>query len=848
MTIGISDKSSGGRALKRVGDGFRFVANYMRDYFRESYFEHGQWMTFGNVAVVVLGFLGLYIVLGLAFTLALTPLDTMSNVDRETGAHLAMLVAFAMVAYSGWNARGDVKRRSRTYELQERPTVEAAAEAYTYLDARDPETRNNAVLTVSRASEEAPGKVVKALPVEVEILVADLVELLNDNHHHVRGNAATALAWYSRDYTDVVLEHAEEIELAMNSQESAVRANLAIVLGNVGIAAPERADEFAKAIDPAVTDEDPEVRHSAAIGLGMLSCGRAADMLKQLSRDQNPHVREQAGQSLQNHLSQGAPHQGTEGTPQHDSSEHESEDKGAETQFVTEPPEKDFDDIAGMDGLKKRLRENVIEPFEGDEVFEKFSVGSDSGILLYGPPGTGKTHTAHCLAGELGANYAGIDVGDVESKWLGEGVENLKQLFVEARKHQPCLVFIDELDALASDRSGQQHEDKKKMVNQLLQELSSIEPEDDLLVVGATNKPDDVDDAILRPGRFDAKIELPKPDADARWEIFDAELTVPSESIPRDRFARETSGYSASDVVEVVRRAARRAATREHETGEETIVTVEDVFESIDEVGIERGDVGEFVRRPPTIDFSDVAGMDDLKETLHETVIDPLENPEQYEEFGVEIERGFLLYGPPGTGKTYVSKALAGELGVNYIEAKAGDLVSKWTGGAAKNVQRLFAEARENQPCLVFIDELDALASDRSGHQTKSERQMVNQFLEEVTTLDDGDHDVIVVAATNRPDEIDDAMLRSGRLGEQIEVPPPDASARVELFYAHLDAPVGVIDEEWLASNTDGFVASDITRLANEAARTAMHRSRDGVGDAEVTHRDLKSAVSALTA
>ncbi|MFA9427087.1 AAA family ATPase [Natronorubrum sp. A-ect3] len=820
----------------------------MRDSFRESYFKHGQWKTASNVVVALFGFFGLYLVFGLTFTVLLTPLDAVSSIDSDSGLTFSVLAALGMVAYAGWNARSDVKRRYHTYELQERPTVDAAADAYSYLNARDEETRNNAVRTIALASEDAPGKVVKAIPDDVELIVSKLVELLDDEYHHVQGHAAAALGWFSRDYTDVVLEHAEAIELAMNTQDSEVRSELVVVLGNLGVAAPDRADEFAKAIAPAVSDEDPEVRHSAAIGLGMLPCDRAVNMLEDLSQDQNPHVREQASQALQEHLSQGEPqHQSPEETPQHGSGSNE-ETGQTETRFVTEPPTNNFDDIAGMDDLKTRLRENVIEPFEGGDVFEKFSVAADSGILLHGPPGTGKTHAARCLAGELEANYAEIDVGDIESKWIGEGVENLKQLFAEARANQPCLVFIDELDALASDRSGQQHEDKKKMVNQLLQELSNIESDDELLVVGATNKPDAVDDAILRPGRFDAKIELPKPDGDARWQIFESELTAPSESVPRDKFVRKTSGYSASDVVEVVRRAARRAANRERQTDEETIVTADDVFVAIDEVGTERGDVGEFVRQPPSIDFSDVAGMDKLKETLHETVIDPLENPKRYEEFGIGVERGFLLYGPPGTGKTHVSKALAGELGINYVEARASDLVSKWTGGAAENVQRLFAEARENQPCLVFIDELDALASDRSGHQTKSERQMVNQFLEELTTLNDGEHDVIVVAATNRPNEIDNAMLRSGRLGEQIEVPPPEASTRVELFYVHLDAPVGDIDDRWLAESTDSFVASDIAHLATETARIAMRRTRDGDGDASVTQQDLEEAVNKLTA
>lgn len=260
-----------------------------------------------------------------------------------------------------------------------------------------------------------------------------------------------------------------------------------------------------------------------------------------------------------------------------------------------------------------------------------------------------------------------------------------------------------------------------------------------------------------------------------------------------------------------------------------------------------QGQQTQFVSPPPDMDFSDVAGMDDLKHELHSKIIDPLANPEFYDEYGLGIENGILFYGPPGTGKTYMAKALAGQLGINHISAKAGDLVSKWIGEGAQNVQRMFDEARANQPCLIFVDEIDALATDRGTHQSKSERQMVNQFLEELTELSDGDHNVIVIGATNRIDDIDSAMLRTGRFTEKIEVPPPDAEARVAVFRMHLSAPSEQLSWHEIAEQTEGFVASDMESVAQRAARKAMQRARSSGGTAQantkVTQQDVTKAI-----
>jgi SpoVK/Ycf46/Vps4 family AAA+-type ATPase len=416
-------------------------------------------------------------------------------------------------------------------------------------------------------------------------------------------------------------------------------------------------------------------------------------------------------------------------------------------------------------------------------------------------------------------------------------------VFEEAGAHRPSLVFLDEIDALAGERgAGDQHHESQKMVNQLLSELSDLD--DEVLVVAATNHPDDVDEAMLRTGRFDAKVEVTAPGPDDRVALLDYHLDAPTAPLDDEAVASATAGFVASDVAEVARRAARAAATRAREGDGETRVTEADVLAAAEAVADDKSEVGSFVESPPDLDFGDVAGMDGLKTRLRESVIEPLENPEYYEEYGIDVANGFLLYGPPGTGKTHVTRCLAGELGIDYVGVDASDLVSKWIGEGAENVAAMFDEARANQPCLVFVDEIDALASDReSGRQQKSERQMVNQFLTELSAVAESDDEVVVVGATNQPDRVDDAMLRTGRLGTRVEVPAPDADARVGIFYQHLDAPHADLDDAAIAEETAGLVASDLEAVATEAAMRAMQRAREGGERTDVTQRDVVAAV-----
>lgn len=520
-------------------------------------------------------------------------------------------------------------------------------------------------------------------------------------------------------------------------------------------------------------------------------------------------------------------------------------------EFFGRPPLNTFDDIAGMKEIKQRIQREIIEPFsESRDVYEKFGVGGERGILFYGPPGTGKTHISTCIAGELRVNYADVSASELISQKVGGGVENIQRLFREAYENQPALIFLDELDAIGKTRdSNSMHESQERMVTALIKALSKIDESVDILVIGATTRADVLDGALTRTGRFDRKIRIPKPDGESRWAIFKHHLTGPNGPIPKDEFIQRSKGLSASDLVAVQQKAGWRAAHREKQLPDTRVVAT-DVYRAINEVKREKSHTSRFITSPPETTFDDVVGMEDLKETLKSKIIQNVQTPDVYEEFDVHTTHGFLLYGPSGTGKTHISKALAGELDINYINADTGDLVSKWVGEASENVQHMFREARNNQPVLMFIDEIDALASDRqaSNAQTKSERQMVNQFLKELSDVHDRGDDVYVISATNTPNQVDPAMLQAKRLGEQIEVPAPDAETRLGLFKHYTrNAPKTDIDDDWIVEQSEGMVSSDMEQLANEAALIAVRRIQTGNGGPEkITQRDVEQAFNTL--
>jgi SpoVK/Ycf46/Vps4 family AAA+-type ATPase len=531
------------------------------------------------------------------------------------------------------------------------------------------------------------------------------------------------------------------------------------------------------------------------------------------------------------------------GASQHSTGEPvQPEDVELDAASLLDPaPDRCFNDVGGMQELLDTFRQSVIGPVKRPDVYESYGLDPLTGVILHGPPGCGKTYIAGALAGQL--DYALLEVtpSDLTSKYMGKPADNVSDVFSIAKANEPCVLLLDELDAVAGDREGTEQTSQRQLVNQLLTELESLD-DAAVLVLAATNRLDDIDDAVLRTGRFDEQIEVPPPDARARWEI----LRIHLEERPLDAdlelrpIVEATAGYAASDLEYIAETGAHRALSEQAPIGTAHLREALDQVESSvpDWAGSALGE-GKTVTQPEDVDlaartlvtpavdrtFADVGGMAGLLDTLDEQVIDPLSNSEAYEEYDLGVTNGLLLYGPPGCGKTHVAGALAGELDYALLDVTPADLTSKWMGKPAQNVNDLFAIARANQPCLLFIDELDAVAASRSGSQNTSQRQLVNQLLTELEAVDGTD--VVVVAATNRVEDIDEAIRRSGRFDERIEVPPPDAGARVEILRVQLaDRPVED-DVDWatIAEHTDGYAASDIALLADNAARRAMHEN-----------------------
>ncbi|QSG02220.1 CDC48 family AAA ATPase [Natranaeroarchaeum sulfidigenes] len=512
-------------------------------------------------------------------------------------------------------------------------------------------------------------------------------------------------------------------------------------------------------------------------------------------------------------------------------------------------PSVTYEDIGGLDDELEQVREMIELPMRHPELFQQLGIEPPKGVLLHGPPGTGKTLMAKAVANEIDAYFDTISGPEIMSKYYGESEEQLREVFEEAEENAPAIIFIDEIDSIAPKRGEAGGDVERRVVAQLLSLMDGLEERGQVTVIAATNRVDAIDPALRRGGRFDREIEISVPDKGGREEILQVHTRgMPlEEEFDLEAYAENTHGFVGADLASLTKEAAMNALRRirpEIDLDSEEIdaeildslqVTERDFKEAIK--GIEPSALREVFVEVPDVTWDDVGGLEDTKEGLVETIQWPLEYPEVFDQMDMQAAKGVLLYGPPGTGKTLMAKAVANEADSNFISIKGPELLSKWVGESEKGVREVFSKARENAPTVVFFDEIDAIATERGsgGGDSNVGERVVSQLLTELDGLEQLE-DVVVIATTNRPDLIDDALLRPGRLDRHVHVPVPDEDARKAIFAVHTrDKPLADgIDMDWLASETEGFVGADIEAVTREASMGASREFINSVDPEEI--------------
>ena len=511
-----------------------------------------------------------------------------------------------------------------------------------------------------------------------------------------------------------------------------------------------------------------------------------------------------------------------------------------------------YEDIGGLRNEVQKVREMIELPLRHPEIFERIGIEAPKGVLLYGPPGTGKTLLAKAVANETNANFYSIGGPEIMSKFYGESEERLRETFKEAQGNSPSIIFIDEIDSIAPKREEVSGDVEKRVVSQLLTLMDGIEARGKLVVIGATNRPNAIDPALRRPGRFDREIEIGIPDEEGRYDILQIHTRgMPlTEDVDLQAIAKVTHGFVGADLEALSKEAAMRSLRRilpeinmeqskiPVEVLNKIKITNKDFENSLKDV--QPSAMREVQIQRPNIKWEEIGGLTEVKEELAEAIEWPLKHADLFSKADVKPPKGLLLYGPPGTGKTMIAKAVATTSEANFISVKGPELLSKWVGESEKGVREIFRKARQAAPCIVFFDELDAVTPRRG--RSKGDAHVTERVISQMLTEMDGLEDlkgVVVIGATNRPDIIDEALLRPGRFDRILEVPFPDKDAIKEILKIHtkkkpLDSAVNL---DRLVELTDGYTGADIAAIVNAAAMSAIKEHVASINERDKKHR-----------